>query len=105
MDGRNNFFYDPQYENHSQDYFPNLENLQRSGFDNMNSQFSQNPTQSHTPEFHQTTENLSEDSPPHVVGSNNPQGWTNGEDIALMSAYCFVSNNPIVGTNQNSSSF
>lgn len=110
MDRRNNFFYDPQYENHSQDYFPSLENIPKSDefseFDNMNSQFSQNPTHSPNPEYHQTFENISEDAPQNVQQTyTNSSIWSDQEDIALMSGWCFVSSNPIVSNNQNSSSF
>ncbi|XP_042067185.1 glutathione S-transferase T2-like [Salvia splendens] len=33
---------------------------------------------------------------------NTPHGWSEQEDMALMSAWCFVSTNAVVGTNQTS---
>ncbi|XP_057809120.1 glutathione S-transferase T3-like [Salvia miltiorrhiza] len=104
MDRGNNSFFNSQNFNPSQDYYPNLADIPSSNefpeFDYaMNSEFSQNPTDSPISEYHQTSENFSANP------SNNAQSWTDIEDISLMSAWCFVSNNPIVGTNRNSKSF
>ncbi|KAL6571591.1 hypothetical protein OROHE_003234 [Orobanche hederae] len=40
--------------------------------------------------------------PPYTHGSNGPKSWKDEEDIALMSSWCIINENPIVGTNQNS---
>ncbi|KAL1556210.1 glutathione S-transferase T3-like [Salvia divinorum] len=74
---------------HSQDYFPSFD-----GFPN---------SVQYQSSFQNISQNSSQDKlHTNMNASNTPHGWSEQEDIALMFAWCFVSTNAIVGTNQTS---
>lgn len=86
MDPYQNFFSNSPNFPPSEDYFPNLENIQNS----------EEFVQFTTPQHHQNFEKI-----PQISNtSSGPQNWTEQEDISLMYSWCRVSENPIVGINQ-----
>ncbi|KAL1552128.1 glutathione S-transferase T3-like [Salvia divinorum] len=82
-------FYSTQNFNHSQDYFPSFDDFPNSV--------------QYQSSFQNISQNSSQDKPQtNMNAPNTPHGWSEQEDIALMSAWCFVSTNVIVGTYQTS---
>ncbi|XP_042051384.1 uncharacterized protein LOC121796642 [Salvia splendens] len=75
-----------QNVNHSQDYFPSFDDFPNS------EQFQSSFQNQHSSQAISQTKSA----------VNTPHGWSEQEDMALMSAWCFVSTNAIVGTNQTS---
>ncbi|XP_057793717.1 glutathione S-transferase T3-like [Salvia miltiorrhiza] len=93
MDPRN-FFENPQNFSNSQDYYPNLDNIDSQVFGSgSNPQFPYDLTHENS-----TQENV---HPTNTNTSSGPQGWNDQEDLALMYAWCTCSSDSIVGTNQN----
>ncbi|XP_042016167.1 glutathione S-transferase T3-like [Salvia splendens] len=72
--------------NPSQDYFPSFDDFSNS------EQFQSSFQNQHSSQAISQTKNA----------VNTPHGWSEQEDMTLMSAWCFVSTNAVVGTNQTS---
>ncbi|XP_042005640.1 uncharacterized protein LOC121754331 [Salvia splendens] len=91
-DDENNIFSDSQNfnpsqnVNPSQDYFPSFDDFPNS------EQFQSSFQNQHSSQAISQTKSA----------VNTPHGWSEQEDMALMSAWCFVSTNAVVGTNQTS---
>ena len=78
--------YNPsQNFNPSQDYFPSFDDFPNSD------QFQNSFQNQHSSQVI---------SPTNLSASNTPHDWSEQEDMSLMSAYCFVSRDAVVGTNQ-----
>ncbi|XP_042042941.1 uncharacterized protein LOC121788263 [Salvia splendens] len=75
-----------QNVNPSQDYFPSFDDFSNS------EQFQSSFQNQHSSQTISQTKSV----------VNTPHGWSEQEDMTLMSAWCFVSTNAVVGTNQTS---